>query len=69
MRRSRLLGSTSFDATMPLGQLVDITMRVLATSGPTATGATLIMPDGSVRYFSKADADKHVAPPSSEARQ
>ncbi len=36
--------------------LIASAMRQLAGAGPTATGATLVLPDGSIRFISIAEA-------------
>jgi hypothetical protein len=43
-------------------------MRYLAHSAPTATGTTVIFPDGASRYISRAEAEEFVfGPHTSEA--
>ncbi len=43
------------------GGVIALAMRMLAASGPTATGATLLMPGGTSRYVSVAEARAWVA--------
>lgn len=64
--KSYLLATASLiDDTSP-GGVVAATMRHLATAAPTATGATLISPDGTVRYISRAEAERYTFGPHHE---
>lgn len=70
MKRRYLLASTAkLDDPSP-GGIIAASMRYLAHAAPTATGATIISPDGSLRYISRAEAERFVfGPKGREARQ
>jgi hypothetical protein len=70
MHKKHLLASTaSLDDTSP-GGIMATAMRYLANAAPTATGSTLIFPDGTVRYISRAEAERFAfGPKAGEVRQ
>jgi hypothetical protein len=63
MKKQFLMASVGRLPDASPGGVIAATMRVLANSAPTATGATLISPDGTVRYISRAEADRFVRGP------
>jgi hypothetical protein len=70
MRKHRLLASVAFMRDNSPGGLVATAMRILANSAPTATGSTLISPDGTMQYISRAEAERFVnGTGAGEARQ
>jgi len=60
MYQKQLLASISHISDTSPGGIVATAMRVLAHSAPTATGSTLIAPDGTVRYISRDEAERFV---------
>ena len=68
--KSRLLASVArMDDTSP-GGILATGMRYLAHAAPTATGMTIIAPDGTARYVSRSEAERFVFGPSkAEAKQ
>jgi hypothetical protein len=60
MPRNPLLSSVSFLPEDSPGGIIATVMRHLANAAPTATGATLINPDGTVGYISREEAERFV---------
>jgi hypothetical protein len=58
--KQRLLASVSFMPDASPGGVIATAMRHLAKAGPAATGMTMISPDGTVRYISRAEAEEFV---------
>lgn len=69
-RKSRLLATvTRMDDASP-GGILATGMRYLANAAPTATGMTIISPDGTARYVSRKEAERFVfGPATPEANQ
>lgn len=63
MKKSYLLASVGRLHDASPGGIVATAMRALANAAPTATGATLISPDGTVRYIGRAEAERYVRAP------
>ncbi len=63
MKKSYLLASVGRFHDASPGGIVATAMRALANAAPTATGATLISPDGTVRYIARAEAEEWVRAP------
>lgn len=60
MNRPRITASFSrLSDASPSGILAEA-MRYLAHAAPTATGSTLIFPDGTMRYISREEAERFV---------
>ncbi len=70
MNRTRLLASISYLGDASPGGVIATAMRYLANAAPTATGMTMIEPDGTARYISRAEAERFVnGPKAGEVRQ
>lgn len=70
MKKTRLLASTANPVDMSFRGFLIIAMWELATAAPTATGSTLIFPDGTMRYISREEADRFAfGPDAGEVRQ
>jgi hypothetical protein len=70
MYRKCLLASVAHLDDASPGGILATAMRHLAKAAPTATGMTMISPDGTVRYISRAEAERFVTPPKAgEAHQ
>jgi len=70
MKKIHLLASTTCPDDASPGGILATAIRYLANADRTATGATLIMPDGTVRYLSRLEAERFVnGPQSGEAKQ
>lgn len=68
--RPRLLASAAKLDDPSHGGVIAETLRYLANAAPTATGVTIFSPDGSSRYFSRAEAEAFVFGPKEKgARQ
>lgn len=63
--KQRLLASVSFIPDTSPGGVIATAMRHLATAAPSATGMTMISPDGTVRYITRAEAERYVNNPKS----
>lgn len=64
--KPHLLATVSrLDDSSPGGILATV-MRHLAHAAPTATGATVISPDGTVRYISRTEAERYTFGPNRE---
>jgi hypothetical protein len=69
-QHTRFVASVTFTRDPSPGGIVATAMRVLLAAGPAATGCTLINPDGTAHYISRADAERCVHDPIlSEAHQ
>jgi hypothetical protein len=60
LNKRQLLASISHISDASPGGIVATAMRYLANAAPTATGSTLVAPDGTVRYISRAEAERFV---------
>jgi hypothetical protein len=70
VRKKYLLASVSYLPDSSSGGVIATSMRYLANAASTATGMTMISPDGTVRYISRAEAERYVnGPKGDEARQ
>jgi len=58
--KQRLLLSVGYLPDASAGGIIATAMRQLANAAETATGATLIAPDGTIRYISRAEAERLV---------
>ncbi len=61
MYKPHLLASVSFTPDASPGGILETAMRYLANAGPTATDMLCIAPDGTVRYISRAEAERFVS--------
>ena len=70
IRKSHLLATVArMDDASP-GGILATSMRYLAHAGPTATGMTIISPDGTARYVSRSEAERFVfGPGTTEPKQ
>jgi hypothetical protein len=55
-RNRRAEAARARKATPSNADMIDMAMRQLASAGPTATGGTLFLPDGTVRFISADEA-------------
>lgn len=62
-KRPYLLASVAHLSDPSPGGIMATSMRYLANAAPTATGMTMISPDGTVRYVSRAEAERFVHGP------
>jgi hypothetical protein len=70
VRKKQLLASVSGHPDLSAGGIMATSMRYLANAAPTATGMTIISPDGTVHYISRAEAERFVnGPKDGEVRQ
>lgn len=60
---NRLVASVTFTPDPSPGGTVATAMRALLAAGPTATGCTLINPDGTAHYISRAEAERYIRDP------
>jgi hypothetical protein len=63
VRKKQLLASVSYVPDSSSGGIIATSMRYLADAAPSATGMTMISPDGTVRYVSRAEAERFVHGP------
>jgi hypothetical protein len=62
-RKSYLLASIAALPDASPGGIIATAMRHLASAADTATGCTLIGPDGTARYISRAEAERFTRGP------
>ncbi len=60
---NRIKASVAFLPDPSPGGIVATAMRALLAAGPTATGCTLINPDGTAHYISRAEAERYIHDP------
>lgn len=61
--QNRLLASVAFMPDPSPGGIVATAMRALRAAGPIATGCTMINPDGTAHYISRAEAERAMQGP------
>ncbi len=70
MSKSNVVASIAFIPDASPGGILATAMRYLANAAPSATGMTMIAPDGTVRYISREEAERFAnSPQSGEVRQ
>jgi hypothetical protein len=70
MSKSYSLASIKYMPDELPGGILATAMRYLANAAPTATGMTMISPDGTARYVSREEAERFAnGPHSGEMRQ
>lgn len=62
-RKPYLLASIAHLSDPSPGSIIATAMRYLANAADTATGCTLIGPDGTAHYISRAEAERFVRAP------